>query len=315
MYFLFAFFFLLVLIFVIVFHFRKKKILQKLCSMSQEEKCCLLNELTEPLGYLYDCCQNVFTTRVDAWQKEFGFTYAYDRFAPFFNMVFDAQPIYFDYNGRTWLIEVWKGQYGITTGGEVGIYRADGLAAKKDLKKTLFHAVTEEDMLTFSLTLTRRDKLLAGFTQHHWWLTAFCMGMFSSPSDLCMEICMTFPNCEMLSVFVRALLNLGWHAPDLSVSGNRLCFPFVQPYTGHFGVLCRLNRGFALWRDKCLCRLYNFVVRPLVITSDQLLYLYFYLPFVFRRIFRLHIGNRKCRKKYRQTWGSRRPGNLQSPAA
>ena len=30
-------------------------------------------------------------------------------------MVFETLPVYFDYAGKTWLIQIWKGQYGICT--------------------------------------------------------------------------------------------------------------------------------------------------------------------------------------------------------
>ena len=31
--------------------------------------------------------------------------------------VFMCLPVYFDYGGKTWLMEFWKGGYGITAGG------------------------------------------------------------------------------------------------------------------------------------------------------------------------------------------------------
>ena len=116
MYYFFTFFLLFILFFLIFFHFRKRKIIRKLCCMSDQEKCCMLNELTEPLGYCYDARQDIFTSTTDAWQKRFGYGAIYDKFAPLLNMVIDSQPVYFDYDGKTWLIEFWKGQYGINTG-------------------------------------------------------------------------------------------------------------------------------------------------------------------------------------------------------
>ena len=63
----------------------------------------------------------------DAWQKAFGYLDAYNRAAPYLSMVFDSYPIYFDYEGRTWLVQIWKGQYGICTGCEIGLYYTDGI--------------------------------------------------------------------------------------------------------------------------------------------------------------------------------------------
>ena len=112
---------LIAIVCLIVFHWRKKKIICKICCMSDMHKCRLLNELVEPLGYNYYSKQDIFSSRLDAWQKDFGYGAIYDRGAPYFNMVFDSYPVYFDHDGKTWLIEFWKGQYGINTGSEVGI--------------------------------------------------------------------------------------------------------------------------------------------------------------------------------------------------
>lgn len=300
MYFLLTFFLLCILFFIILFHFRKKKILKRLACMSPQEKCHLLNELCNPLGYCYNRSQDLFTTKPDAWQKEFGYTYAYDRFAPFFNMVFDALPVYFDYAGRTWLIELWKGQYGITTGAEIGVYHADTIIPEAKRKATLFQAVSEEEMLELSFSLQRNHIPLAQLHMRHWWLTAFCVGMFSYPRELCMNLSITFPNCEMLSAFARALLELGYTSGDLSACGHRLTFSFTVPYGESCGWFCHLNRSFALWRDKILCKLYKWMVRPLTDTADQLLYLYFYLPAAFRRILLFHAHGGKCRKNHRK---------------
>ena len=62
---------------------------------------------------------------------------------PRFQMVFDALPIYFDYRGRTWLIELWKGQYGINTGAELGIYHADKILSESEYKTALFTAAED----------------------------------------------------------------------------------------------------------------------------------------------------------------------------
>ena len=91
--------------FLFLFHFRKKKIIKKICCMPKKEKCDFLNERVAPLGYCYDCHQDIFTSTQDAWQKKYGYGSIYDRVAPFFNMIFDYKPIYFNYDGKTWLIE------------------------------------------------------------------------------------------------------------------------------------------------------------------------------------------------------------------
>lgn len=302
MYLFLTIFILVTLFFVIFFHFKKKKVLEKLCAMTEPEKCRLIDDICAPLGYRFDCNQGIFSTRLDAWQRDFGYTYAFDRFAPLFHMVFDAQPVYFNYNGRTWLIEFWKGQYGITTGCEIGIYHADGLIPKKKRPKTLFQVVDNSEILPMAFTLKNNGSSITSLSEPHWWLTGFCLGQFADPTDLSMDINLTFPNCEMLSCFVRAMLDLGYTSQDMSVSGHRLSFTFTGPYASKCNLFCRLIRRISLWSCLVLCKLYKRVVRPVQGAVNQLLYLYFYLPSAFRRVLLLHGRNHKSRKHQRKLY-------------
>ncbi|MEI3236147.1 MAG: DUF4474 domain-containing protein [Lachnospira sp.] len=93
----------------------------------------LLDELMQPFGFLSCPQQNVITSDIDSWQRTFGYTRLFDYSAPHFKMVFDCEPVYFDYDNRTWLIEFWKGQYGISCGAEIGIYRADTILSRTGL--------------------------------------------------------------------------------------------------------------------------------------------------------------------------------------
>ena len=58
-------------------------------------------------------------------QRYFGYAYAYDAAALAMNAIIDCEPIFFDYAGKTWMIELWKGQYGLETGCEIGVYNRD----------------------------------------------------------------------------------------------------------------------------------------------------------------------------------------------
>ena len=105
----------LLVITVVYLIWRREKCKRIVRNMDEEEKCRKLNELAEPFGFSYDPGQEVFVGRVDAWQRREGYERLFDKLATKFNMVMDAFPIYFDYQDRTWLIEFWKGQYGINT--------------------------------------------------------------------------------------------------------------------------------------------------------------------------------------------------------
>lgn len=95
--------------------------------MGEEERAAQLSVLTKPFGFVCKPEEEILVSTEDAWQRKYGYEALYDALAPHFNMIFDYYPVYFDYQGKTWLIEFWKGQYGINTGAEAGIYHANRL--------------------------------------------------------------------------------------------------------------------------------------------------------------------------------------------
>ena len=64
-------------------------------------------------------------------------------------MIIDCEPINFEYNGKKWLIEFWKGQYDLTTGCEIGVYKAVGpdLDMQGFFNGTFYNCVSDEERL------------------------------------------------------------------------------------------------------------------------------------------------------------------------
>lgn len=295
---------ILVLILFIFFRCRRKKVCKLICGMTCEEKCDTIYPVIAPFGYCYEPSQDIFSTVTCAPQRAFGYTALFDRYAPHFNMVFDSLPVYFDYDGRTWLIEFWKGQYGINLGCEVGLYKADELVPSILRKTALFESVDDSEMLPMSIRLYRQGHEISHLrARKHWWLTAFHMGAYTNPGDLSVEIAITFPCAEMLSAFTNALEAQGaaaYRVHDLQV---RILFcgcPSCE-FTGLHRFFCRL----AQWQNRILCRLFLWVTKPFQCAIDRLLFLYFYLPPIFRRIFR-DKKRRKCHKKSCRKYRRRR---------
>lgn len=282
---------LFLLLTILILHFRKRRIVKKILSMTLEEKTKLINRLAEPAGYIYEPVQDIFATRQNAPQKLFGYTTFYDLSAPFFNMVFDYETIYFDYNGRTWLIEMWKGQYGINSGCELGIYYADSLVSPDDYKNTLFHAVDEKDMLDISLKLNRKTKdgtypIRLGYLKyHHWWLTIFKIGVFSKPSQLFVNTSIRFKNFPMLYSFLDSFGATMPPDTEYRLNGLNLYFTFCTSRR-KYPWFKKLVRTIALTLCHVYCILFNFITRPFQNTGDKILYIYYYLPFTVRLIFR-----------------------------
>ena len=174
-------FILAVLILAVLRRIRSKR---KVRSMGMSEKIRKLNELAEPFGFQYLWEEDIFTSNIDAWQRKSGYETLYDRAAINANMVIDAWPVYFDYDGRTWLIEFWIGQYGINTGGEVGVYHAKNIVPPHLYKTAHYDAVKSMEMPHICCRLERKGAKVYEIYARHWWLTGFRMGTFSKPSEL-----------------------------------------------------------------------------------------------------------------------------------
>lgn len=283
-------FMLLIFTSILLLHFKKKSVIRKVNSLSTAEKDSLLDSLAEPLGYHYDAYQDLFIARKDAPQKIFGYNTFYDLSAPYFNMIFDYETIYFDYNGRTWLIEMWKGQYGINTGCELGIYYADKIVSPEDYDTTHFNSVSERDMLDISLKLKRvmhkkaPVSAIGEESSHHWWLTMFKMGLYTKPQNLLVNTAIRFKDRYMLYSFLNSFEKTLPHI-TYTVSGLTVYFTFYQSKRSyHF--FKKMVRSIALAACHIYCCLFNYLTRSFENSGDKLLYLYYYLPFAIRMIFK-----------------------------
>ncbi len=291
MYLFFGICIIICILFLIINYRKKNCVIRKIRCMECCEKICTLNSLLKPFGFSYLPDQDIITSRQDAWQREFGYCALFDKTAPCFNMVFDCEPIYFNYMGRTWLIEFWKGQYGINTGGEIGIYHADTILSPQDYDRSLFHSVENDEMLYMSMQLFYKCRLLFSIRGVRWWLTGFDVGHFCEPGDLTMKVSLTFPNACMLKCFLEGLIHSGYMECSLFICDLTVSFTFARPCTTQH------RPCFCTWlsqlENRLFCSLYRHVTAPFSCTLDKLLYLYYFLPASFRHMLRF----KRCRKQ------------------
>lgn len=282
--------FLIIFIPIIFFHFRKKAVIQKVQLLSDDEKQSLLDKLAKPVGYRYDSSQDIFTSRRDAPQKVFGYNGLYDLSAPYFNMIFDYETIYFDYNAKTWLIEMWKGQYGINTGCEIGIYYTDKIVFPDQYNTVFFMPVKEKDMPRLSMIL---NKYPAGKENYcsipgrvegkHWWLTIFKVGLFSKPGELFADISIRFQDYAMMYHFLNSFEKA---LPDTDFEVNNLTvyFSFKGSHR-HYSCFQKAIRSIGLFSCSLYCKFFLYLTRAFEKSGDKILYIYYYLPFIIRRLF------------------------------
>lgn len=179
-------------------------------------------------GFAYNSEKEIFYSTKNAWQKNFGYTHMYDVWAPIFRMIIDTEPVRFYYNNKNWLITFWKGQYGIVTGAEIGVYCT---SQKNVNKKTIYFPASDSEMLDMSLVLYKDREVITKVRARHWWLAIFKLGMFSQPRELSMDINITFPNQEMLEAFLKAFKKLGYSSKKFRVIDKTFCFMYTKPKT------------------------------------------------------------------------------------
>lgn len=281
-----AVFLLILLIFFCFGCCRRKKIIKKICSMPSKKKWELLNELLAPFGYRYIHAQDIISSRTDAWQRGAGYTALFDKAASYTGMIMDCLPVYFDYQGKTWLIEFWKGQYGISTGCEIGIYYAERILKKEEYTRTLFRCADNNHAQAPAFTLSKDAKAIAELSEEHWWLTAFLPGLFSAPSDLFMHICITLESREMAEAFVNGLINAGYCPKEICLCRSTVTFTFADKVSAHqAGSFQRFQIRFVQFFNRLWCRIFLLATKPFRLRVDRILYLYYFMPFAFRRIF------------------------------
>lgn len=159
------------------------------------------------LGYDYDITNGVFCTSMYPWQRNFGFMKIYDSASPVITIIYDTMRIKFDYNGLNWMVQFWKGQYGITSGAEVGIYTKE-----PDSATPLFYdCASDENRLVMSMNVYKDGEFyFKRDEQLHWWLTGFFLGEIISYKRLSMDATLTMKDEEMRDAFVTALEAKGY---------------------------------------------------------------------------------------------------------
>jgi len=216
-------------------------------------------EMLADTGYLYDSGQNIFYSKMDAWQRSFGYSRLYDEAAAPMSLIFDCEPIYFEYGGKSWLIELWKGQYGMATGCEVGVYNTDSPEQyfNEVFNYTFYECASDADRLPMSLALVKNGRSLFYRNDVHWWLTGFVLGEFSEPSELIMEVAITLKDEEMLMAFTDSLRGMGYTDEEVGVYRNSVRILFTKPHSAQPYTRTELISRIAQVKNKYLCDRYH----------------------------------------------------------
>lgn len=175
-----------------------------------------------------------YTDDKECWQKNFGFNEVYDTFAPVTMMYYDTVRTTFEYGGKEWLIQTWKGQYGMAfVGGEVGVYtRSVGSIGSH------FVCADKSDWLNMEMAFMwdeyETGEYRAVFNRNYekyWWATGFVVGfpngsLRQTLKEFRLVTHITFKDTEMADAFCNAFEKNGFRR--VSKLNNNEPDTFVQ---------------------------------------------------------------------------------------
>lgn len=172
-------------------------------------------EKNQLFSYQYSYVDDYYYTNdKDCWQDNFGYARIYDLVAPYIVLEYDYLRVFFTYEDRDFMIQLWKGQYGyVFYGSEIGIYTKK-VSDKQPGMLTFFKTAEEEYWPKMEMTLYHQNvkgEWEREFTRdydRYWWCTGFKPGHLRSvePADeLRMVSKITFKDTTMAKEFALGL--------------------------------------------------------------------------------------------------------------
>lgn len=161
------------------------------------------------MSYMYNPDGNFYYTNSDPWQRALGYHEAFDVAAGFVAIYMDTMRCKFEYGNKDWMIQFWKGQYGLVfVGHEIGVY-----TKPKNRGNEHYDAASNEDALYMSMTGYRKgEELYTRDYGKYWWCTGFVPGKldnYSDRSELQIKCRITMKDYKMLLGFCGALKENG----------------------------------------------------------------------------------------------------------
>jgi hypothetical protein len=187
-------------------------------------------------GFAYDPMQDIIYSTMNNVQRKLGYCKMYDDTAIGISSVIDCEPVYFSDGDYDWMIELWKGQYGIETGAEIGIYRREKNKPLSDIEKKtgkIYDCIPDDARLEMFFELKRKKDnkpLFSRGPEEHWWLTGFKWGLFMNPDEVYMDATIRFKAASMMTAFANAMDKMNYNTMR-DPSKNIVTFRFDTPAT------------------------------------------------------------------------------------
>lgn len=254
--------------------------------LTTQQKVDELNKDLEPFGFAYYEPDDLFYSTMECWQRDCGYCRLYDEACAPLSMVIDSEPIYFEYDNRRWLIQLWKGQYGLNTGCEMGVYSttAPNLDIPDLFNGTLYECVNDDELLLLGFTLIKKNKVIMARRARHWWLTGFKLGEFSEPEDLVMNCEITLKDQAMLTAFIGGLEEAGYNTNEFSVNKLTVNIVFNKPRTSQPATRNALIDNIMQTNNRNNCEAYEIITKKYGNTLDKINIIKLESPKLYRKI-------------------------------
>lgn len=174
------------------------------------------------LGLGFDCnyAEAMVYAPINCWMRSFGFCLEYDILCYLLPVYrYNTRRFKFDYAGKEWMMQIWKGDYILLTGAEAGMYNR-----RKGSVGSFYNCAGDDEMLKMSLQVWQGDKLIAEKEEmKHWWINAFrIVSYMASPDLLTLKYTVELPDEEMLRALCGAMDNERHHDVSYTADGLKL---------------------------------------------------------------------------------------------
>lgn len=257
-----------------------------------------LDELIAIAGYSYDPKQDIFYSNIDPWQRKVGYCRLNDIAAAPLGMIIDCEPIRFRYQNKNWMIGLWKGQYDLVTGGEIGVYTGAYDLNIFGIRGTFYNCASNDDLLKMAFVLKKNGITLFTRKGKHWWLTGFKLGEFSEPAELTMDIDIIFDNIIMRDAFATGLRNAGYSDNQFARNGNKVSLIFDIPHTPQpFSRIPQID-NIIQQKNKFLCDQYQAITGTSDNVRDKIKALEEQAPELYKKVIKIA----KAKKSYERLY-------------
>lgn len=173
------------------------------------------------IGFNFSLSEMVLYATVECWMRDFGFCLLYDVAANLIPVVYryNTRRFKFEYDGLQWMVQIWKGNYFVANGGEVGLYYRE-----PRLYGSFYNCAEDDKMIPMEMQVCHGDTVLVNRPlKEHWWINGFNLsGKMYLPDTITLRFSLIMPDEEMRDAFCESIDNIREKDVTYTVDGLRV---------------------------------------------------------------------------------------------